>query len=522
MPAPQSIAAPVLAPTADHTPMMQQYLALKAGYPDTLLFYRMGDFYEMFYADAEKAARLLDITLTQRGQSGGAPVVMAGVPFHSVENYLARLIRAGESVAICEQVGEVTGKGPVERKVVRVVTPGTLTDSALLAEKSDAVLLALHQGPRRHWGLAWLSLTQSQVQLAESAVDDLPALLARIDAGEILIPQGTPLSTRQMLLQVLAALGHAQGNSLLTERPPWQFETTLGQRQLCERLGSPSLSAWGAQELPLAQAAAAALLAYAEHTQGQALRHLQSVRVLRSNTHIDLPLATRRNLELTQTLRGEAAPTLFSLLDTCVTAMGSRCLRHWMLSPERDRTVARERIAAIGALKAGDAWRRLREDLKGIADVERIAARVALRQVRPRELAALRWTLQKSEQISKDWRSLTPYFSQIFGDEGVLKACGDLLQRAVASEPAALVREGGVIAQGYDTDLDELRQIQTGSDAFLLAMEARERERTGIANLKVQYNRVHGFFIEVTQGQLERVPTDYRRRQTLKLSLIHI
>lgn len=508
---------------ASHTPMMQQYLGLKAGYPQTLLFYRMGDFYELFYDDAEKAARLLDITLTQRGQSGGQPVVMAGVPFHSVETYLARLIKLGESVAICEQVGDVaTSKGPVERKVVRVVTPGTLTDSALLNEKSESLLLAVHQGPRNSLGLAWLSVTQGEVNLAECGPDELGEWVARIAPGELIYSAGcTPVFEQRLQL-----LRQATG-VVLALRPEWQFDAALGQGKLLERLRAASLAAWGAADLPQAHAAAAALLAYAEHTQGRALSHVHNVRVQRNDQLIDLPQTTRRNLELVQTLRGEDSPTLFSLLDTCMTGMGSRLLKRWLLEPARDRAPARERLDAITALREGKThaghagpWQKLREQLKGCSDVERITARIALRQVRPRELVALQQTLQKTEQLAPvvagQAAGMSGLLAQIAQHLQPPAGCAALLARAILPEPAALVRDGGVINDGFDAELDELRAIQNNCDGFLLELEGRERARSGIANLRVQFNKVHGFYIEVTSSHLDRVPEDYRRRQTLK------
>ncbi len=502
-----------------HTPMMAQYLGLKAEHPHTLLFYRMGDFYELFYADAEKAARLLGITLTQRGQSAGQPVVMAGVPFHSVETYLARLIKLGESVAICEQVGDVaTAKGPVERKVVRVVTPGTLTDLELLSDKTEALLLSLHQGPRNQCGLAWLSLTQGVVQLAECTLDDLAGWVQRIGAGELIFSAGaTPAFEAR-----LRALQTSVPCSLVT-RPEWQFDTALGQRTLLAQLQAASLAAWQAQDLSLAQAAVAALLAYAEHTQGRALTHIHSLRVQRADDLVELPHTTRRNLELTQTLRGEEAPTLFSLLDTCMTGMGSRLLKSWLLSPRRERSEAQQRLRAITALRRGTLgaegagpWQDLRRLIKGSNDVERITARIALRQVRPRELIGLQTTLQKTELLTPLLIGLEAYLTHTSEALRAPTGCTALLTRAIAAEPAALVRDGGVIASGFDAELDELRAIQSNCDGFLLDLETRERARSGIANLRVQYNKVHGFFIEVTQGQLDRVPEDYRRRQTLK------
>ena len=501
-----------------HTPMMAQYLGLKADHPHTLLFYRMGDFYEMFYADAEKASRLLDITLTQRGQSAGEPVVMAGVPFHSMQGYLAKLIRHGESVAICEQVGEVGGKGPVERKVVRVVTPGTLTDAELMHEKTESVLMSVHQGPRNRCGLAWLSVTQGVVHLAECSPDAVADWVARISPSELTYSAGVTNAFEERIKRL------RMGSAIyLTARPEWQFDSALGQRKLLEVLQAASLSSWNAQDLPLAHAACAALLGYAEHTQGRALTHISRVQVQRNDALIDLPHSTRRNLELTQTLRGEDAPTLFSLLDTCMTGMGSRQLKSWLLEPQRDRTVARERLQAITTLQSevpgvpgSSLWHTLRAQLKGCADVERITARIALRQVRPRELVALVQTLQKTLQLSQSMQGLANYLAQLGTDVQPPAGCAELLQAAIHPEPAALVRDGGVIATGFDADLDELRAIQTNCDAFLLDLEGRERARTGIANLRVQFNKVHGFYIEVTQSYLDQVPDDYRRRQTLK------
>ncbi|MGE4240746.1 DNA mismatch repair protein MutS [Ramlibacter sp.] len=497
--------------------MMQQYLAIKAEHPDTLVFYRMGDFYELFFADAEKAARLLDITLTKRGMSAGEPVVMAGVPFHSVEGYLARLIRLGESVAICEQVGEVgASKGPVERKVVRVVTPGTLTDTELLNDKSEAVLLAVQQGARNRCGLAWLSVTQGAVQLAECASDDVEGWIARIAPSELLFSADATAAFQLRLKALKTNVTFA-----LTQRPAFQFDGGLGTRKLLEQLGAASLDAWSASDLAHAHAAASALLAFAEHTQGRALSHVRSLQVQRDDELIDLPLTTRRNLELTQTLRGEDSPTLFSLLDTCMTGMGSRMLKSWLLQPRRERNLAQRRHDAIEQLREGP-WRLLRDELKGVNDVERITARIALRQARPRELVGLKQSLEKAGVVA---RMPPPQPSPSGGASLLAKIAADLvppsgckerLHRTLLAEPAALVRDGNIIAAGFDAELDELRAIQDNCDGFLLELESRERARTGIANLRVQFNKVHGFYIEVSQGQLDKVPADFRRRQTLK------
>lgn len=498
--------------------MMSQYLGLKADHPDTLLFYRMGDFYELFYGDAEKAARLLDITLTQRGQSAGQPVVMCGVPFHAVDTYLARLIKLGESVAICEQVGEVgASKGPVERKVVRVVTPGTLTDSELLNDKSESLLLAVHAGTRNFCGLAWLSVTGAELRLAECPADALEAWIARIAPSEVLYSAEVTPAFEQRLKATRSATPFT-----LSLRPAWQFDGGLGERKLCEQMGSNNLAAWNAESLGNAHAAAAALLGYAEHTQGRALSHVQRLSVERDGDLIELPPTTRRNLELVQTLRGEESPTLFSLLDTCMTGMGSRLLKRWLLAPRRDRGDAQARLEAIDTLQAtapggtSAPWRTLREQLKNTSDVERIAARIALRQVRPRELVALRMAIAKAEQLAPGLPASASLLSQVTTHLAPPPGCVELLLAAISPEPAALVRDGGVIATGHDAELDELRAISENCDDFLLQLEASERERTGITNLRVQFNRVHGFYIEVTQSALTKVPDNYRRRQTLK------
>ncbi len=491
-----------------HTPMMAQYLRIKADFPDTLVLYRMGDFYELFYDDARKANRLLDITLTTRGASAGEPVVMAGVPVHSVESYLARLLKLGEAVAVAEQVGDVaTAKGPVERKVVRVVTPGTVTDSELLSERADTLLLAVHL-ERATWGLAWLALASGELGLAECAERELPTWLARLAPAEIL-HDGNPLPD-----------AIAQARAARTARPAWQFDSALGERKLRAQLQVATLAGFNAQDLSAAQAAAAALLSFAEHTQGQALGHVRSLRVEHSSDLLDLPPATHRNLELVQTLRGEDSPTLLSLLDTCRSGMGSRLLRHWLTHPQRDRGPASERHAAVTRLLApgpahASAFVPLREAMRGISDVERIAARTALRQVRPRELAGLRHTLAALPALRAVAPQGSAMLDRLHAGLDPDPALADAL-RAIADEPAVLLREGGVIADGADAELDELRGIHAHGDAFLLELEARERSRTGIANLRVQFNRVHGFYIEVTASNLDKVPADYQRRQTLK------
>jgi DNA mismatch repair protein MutS len=504
-----------------HTPMMAQYLKIKAQYPSTFVFYRMGDFYELFFEDAQRASELLNITLTQRGQSGGQPVVMAGVPFHSVESYLAKLIKLGESIAICEQVGEVTNKGPVERKVVRVITPGTLTDTELLNDKSESILLSVFASERaassNGCGLAWLSITRGLVHLAECSKDELSSWIQRVAPSELLYSQELD---QGLLKEIEHCASMAGFHCKLTPRADFQFDANLGVKKLSDLLATSSLEPWHAGELTRAQAACSALLSFAEHTQGQALTHVRELIVERDDRLIDLPITTKRNLELIQTLKGEDKPTLFSLLDTCMTAMGSRELKSWILNLPRDRNAAKERLEAITLLRgrfADGAWRQIRQTLKGSGDVERISARIALSQVRPRELNTLAQALGKAAELCTLIPSNTSaLLCRLQSSLLINPECARLIQSAILPEPQALIRDGGVINHHYDPELDELRAIQNNCDAFLLDLEARERERTGISNLRVQYNKVHGFFIEVTQGQIDKVPADYRRRQTLK------
>ena len=498
-----------------HTPMIQQYLRLKAAHPDVLLFYRMGDFYELFFADAERAARLIDITLTRRGQSAGQPIPMAGVPYHAVEQYLARLVKLGESVAICEQIGDpAASKGPVERKVVRIVTPGTLTDAALLDDRSDSLLLALAT-ERQRVGMAWLNLASGEFRLLETAASTLPGQLTRLKPAEILLADNTTLSLPET------------NSALVRRRPDWHFDADGAQQLLCNHFGTRDLAGFipAGEEAPLALRAAGALLHYAQATQLQALAHVTGLTLENESQWLRLDAATRRNLELTETLRGQsdkAAPTLLSLLDSCATAAGTRWLRHCLHHPLTDRARAAARHGAIAILIGDDGdgpLDRLSHALKGVADVERIGSRIALKSARPRELAALRDTLRQLPEIAGLIDDRPGLLQALRDDLATPDDCLDRLERTLAVEPPALLRDGGAIGAGFAAELDELRGIQSNCGEFLLALEARERERTGIANLKVEFNKVHGFYIEVTHAQaakVENIPDDYRRRQTLK------
>jgi DNA mismatch repair protein MutS len=493
---------------SSHTPMMQQYLRIKAQHPDKLLFYRMGDFYELFFDDAVRAAKLLDITLTQRGASAGEPIRMAGVPYHAAEQYLARLVKLGESVAICEQIGDpATSKGPVERQVVRVVTPGTLTDAALLDEKRDNLLLAVNPH-EKFLGLAWLSLASGRFTAEETTRDNLASVLQRLQPAEILAPED--FSDPAL-----------EGSGIAIKRvAAWQFDRDAATRTLTRHFQTRDLSGFGAVDLGASLGAAGALLEYARATQGNVIAHVRALAVERGAEYVRMDAATRRNLELTETLRGEPAPTLFSLLDTCVTSMGSRWLRHALNHPVRDRGVVGARLDAVATLRgqgAGKPFAKLREALQPVVDVERITSRIALRSARPRDLSGLRETLRLLPDLARLLAPLaSPRVAALAIDLSPLTELAELLIRAILPEPASLLREGGVINDGFDPDLDELRGIQSNCGEFLIALETRERERTGITNLKVEYNRVHGFYIEVTHAHSAKVPDDYRRRQTLK------
>ena len=500
-----------------HTPVMRQYLELKKQAGSHLLFYRMGDFYEMFYDDAERGARLLNLTLTKRGTSNGAPIPMAGVPFHAMESYLARLVAMGESVAICEQIGDpAASKGPVERQIVRTVTPGTLTDDALLPAKADrpiAAICAARIGRADVLGLAWMNLANGEFNVTQCAPELRQSELSRIAPAELVRAESARL--------------HEPGIATSTV-PDWHFGADGARQVLLDHFGVDSLAGFGLDKLPAATRAAGALLRYVARTQAQALAHIQSVRVDQASQYVVLDSVTRRNLELTETLAGDDGPTLFSTLDHCRTPMGSRLLRRWLHQPLRDDAIVAGRHQAIGALLSApeeattlDASSPLGALLALLArcpDIERIATRMALRSVRPRELASLREALELLPTIADqlatrfDADALARFSRDIPSDPRLAQ----LLHRAIDAEPAPQVRDGGVIAPAYDKELDELRQLASDSGAFLVELEARERARTGIATLRVEFNRVHGYYIEVSRGQTSKVPADYRRRQTLK------
>jgi len=494
-------------PLQNHTPMMQQYLRIKAQHPDVLLFYRMGDFYEMFFDDARRASQLIDIALTTRGQSAGEPITMAGVPAVSVENYLARLVRRGESVAICEQIGDpAKSKGPVERQVVRVVTPGTLVEDALLDRTRESLLAALVFDGERH-GLAWLDLASGRFcasELGDAA--EVAAELERLRPAELLLPED----------QRAIAPGAERGPPPRL-RPPWHFDGEAARRLLTTQFGTRDLAGFGAAELTAGLRAAGALLQYAQDTQKAALPHIRGLHVQARDEGLQLDAATRRNLELDRGLSGNDDATLFCLLNHAATSMGSRELRRWLNRPLRDRGVLRQRHAAVGMLGESRAFAGVAEALSPVGDVERILARVALRSARPRDLAQLRTSLAALPRLRQRVAAFdVPLLQSLRERIGEHADEHALLGRAIAAEPSAILRDGDVIAVGYDAALDQLRRIATNTDEFLLELEKKERERSGIAQLKLGYNRVQGFFIEIPRAHAERVPTDYLRRQTVK------
>ncbi len=488
-----------------HTPMMRQYLRIKGEHPDTLVFYRMGDFYELFFDDARRIARLLDLTLTQRGQSAGAPIPMAGVPHHAAESYLARLMRLGESVVICEQIGEPDGKGPMERQVTRIVTPGTVTDEALLDQRRDNLLVCACPG-RSGYGVASLDLAGGRFTTMH--VDDeagLAAELERLQPAELLVPEDVPMPE------------YCLRQPGLRNRPPWHFEHDSAHRLLCRHFGTRDLAGFGCEALPLAVSAAGALMQYVQDTQRAALPHVRALHAESRDEALTMDAATQRNLEITRNLGGGRDNTLAAVLDHTTTAMGSRLLCRWLQRPLRRHDVLRQRQQAVGALADDRRHLNLSEHLTGIGDVERILARVALRSARPRDLVALRHALGELPALRASVETLAdPHLAAL------ATACGEhpqthaLLESAIVQEPPALARDGGVIAPGYDAELDELRDLSRNADEFLRELEKRERERTGIDTLKVGYNRVHGYYIEISRARSGTVPAEYTRRQTLK------
>ncbi|EGR4063202.1 DNA mismatch repair protein MutS [Vibrio cholerae] len=489
-----------------HTPMMQQYLRLKAENPDILLFYRMGDFYELFYDDAKRASELLDISLTKRGASAGEPIPMAGVPFHAVEGYLAKLVQMGESVAICEQIGDpATSKGPVERKVVRIVTPGTVTDEALLSERVDNLIAAIYHHNGR-FGYATMDITSGRFQLSEPQTEEeMAAELQRTSPRELLFPED---------FSPVHLMASRQGNR---RRPIWEFELDTAKQQLNQQFGTRDLVGFGVEQAKLGLCAAGCLIQYVKDTQRTALPHIRSLTWDRQDQSVILDAATRRNLELTHNLAGGTDNTLAEVLDHCATPMGSRMLKRWIHQPMRDNATLNQRLDAITELKETALYGELHPVLKQIGDIERILARLALRSARPRDLARLRHAMQQLPELHSVMSELKqPHLTELRTHAEPMNELCDLLERAIKENPPVVIRDGGVIADGYSAELDEWRDLANGATEFLERLEAEERDRHGIDTLKVGYNNVHGFYIQVSRGQSHLVPPHYVRRQTLK------
>lgn len=490
---------------AEHTPMMQQYLKIKADHPNEVVFYRMGDFYELFFDDAKKASQLLDITLTARGKSGGNPIPMCGVPYHAVEGYLAKLVKAGESVAICEQIGDpATSKGPVERAVARIVTPGTISDEALLDERRDALLVAAcgHSGL---FGIAVLDMSSGRFQVLE--VKGQAAFigeLQRLRPAELLIADDLDLEDMPKFAG-------------LRKLAPWEFDFDAATRGLCLHFGVQDLAGFGCEELHHGVAAAGCLLHYVKDTQRTALPHIRQLKHENRDDAVAMDAATRRNLELDLNLSGGIENTLASVFDRCQTAMGSRLLRRWLHRPLRNQSILSARQSGVVGLIDNYQFETLRSTLKQIGDLERILSRVGLRSARPRDLSRLQRSLATLPELQSQLKPLDiPYLQELATQISEFPTLDDLLARAVAENPPMVLRDGGVIAEGFDGELDELRSLSTDAGEFLLAMERREREKTGLSTLKVGYNRVHGYYIEISKLQAHQAPVEYIRRQTLK------
>ena len=489
-----------------HTPMMQQYLKIKAEHPRELVFYRMGDFYELFFDDAKKAAELLDITLTARGKSGGEPIPMCGVPYHAAESYLGRLVRKGQSIAIAEQIGDpATSKGPVDRKVVRIVTPGTVSDEALLEERRDNLLVALHQQADT-FGIACLDISSGRFVVLEAEGEDaLRAEIQRLNPVELLVNES--LSISQSL----------ESRPGFRRCPPWEFELETAQRLLNQQFGTKDLQGFGCSELTTALGAAGCLLQYAKETQRTDLPHIRSIRHENRSDSVAIDAATRRNLELDINLNGGEDNTLYSVLGTTRTSMGGRLLRRWLHRPLRDLHELQGRQQSIADLLSDFRFDQIRDELKQIGDMERILARVALRSARPRDLTRLCRSLTAVPSLVAQLRPIeNPHLQQLADRLGNFPELTELLDRALVENPPMVIRDGGVIAEGFDTELDELRNISTNAGDFLVQLETRERKRTGLTTLKVGYNRVHGYYIEISRAQASEAPVEYTRRQTLK------
>lgn len=492
---------------SQHTPMMRQYLKIKSEYPDILVFYRMGDFYELFFDDAKKAAELIDISLTHRGKTAGTPIPMAGVPYHAVDNYLARLVEQGESVAICEQIGDpATSKGPVERKVVRVLTPATITEESLLKGRRDNLLMAVTAHPNDIFGVASLDLTSGRFSTGQlNSAEQLQALIQQWQPAELLYPDGFSPST---LIDNI---------SCAKRRPEWDFEKDTALRQLCRQFNTQDLSGFGIKDTHAGIGAAGAVLQYLKDTQKSAVPHLRGLQIIRLDDKVYLDSISLRNLEVIESLSGVQGHSLFDILDQTATPMAARLLQRWLVQPIRDTTRLNQRLDMIESLLHSDIHQELRQNFKQIGDIERIVARIALGSARPRDFSRLRGALA-CVPVIKDILALSqdPVLQNYQNKMENFTELHQHLQSAIVENPPVVVREGGVLAEGYNSELDELRRLSAGAQTTLADIETRERQKTGLNTLKVSYNKVHGFYIEISRAQAANAPVEYTRRQTLK------
>lgn len=486
--------------------MMRQFLKIKAQHPDHLLFYRMGDFYELFYEDAKSAAELLDLTLTSRGKSNGKPIPMAGIPYHAVDNYLAKCVKAGLSIAICEQVGDPNqSKGPVERKVQRIITPGTLTDEALIDEKREPILISIYEKNTK-FGISWLAMASGKFFISECKNnDELISILSQLDIAEI-------ISANKDIL-----CHNSINKDLLRERPEWEFDLDTSIKELNKQFGTHDLSSFGVDDYSLALCAAGALLQYVNSTQSSSLTHIKKILLHSKNDHLRIDSISRKNLELDVNLSGNEENTLFSVLNSTLTPMGSRLLKEWMLKPLNNINFIKERQQAIEAITNDYFFEQIREQIKPIGDIQRILTRISLKSARPRDLIKLSDAINIFPKLNNTLKNIDNLFIQkinnqigLFPDEEIL------LKKSLIENPPMTIKDGGVIADGYDDELDSLRKLNTNASDFLIELEQREQKRTGLSSLKVGYNRIHGYYIEISKVQSNNAPTEYVRRQTLK------
>jgi len=503
--------------TSNHTPMMQQYLKIKAEFPNMLVFYRMGDFYELFFDDARRASQLLDLSLTARGRSAGEPIPMAGLPYHAVDNYLSKLVKLNQSVAICEQIGDpATSKGPVERKVVRIITPGTITEDSLLEERKDNLLASvyvhkeLHKVASEPYGLAILDLTSGHFTVSElGSLESLQSELERHKPSELLLEEGAVIKD---------ALRNQLGKqTAFSEQAPWWFDEQSARQCLNQQFATQDLSGFGCEDFHSAISAAGCLLQYVQNTQRMALPHIHSLKPEQHHTAVILDTISRRNLEIDHAISGNKEHTLMAVMDRASTAMGSRLLGRWLNRPLRDQALLNQRYHSIAQLQADSQYEQIQPLLKKIGDIERVLTRIALRTARPRDFERLKNSLGVLPLLQAELLTISdPLIKQLAQNIGVFPEQYDLLKRAIIDNPPILIRDGGVIASGYDQQLDELRNIQKNANQYLIDLESREKQRSGLSTLKVNYNRVHGYYIEVSRNQSEQVPENYQRRQTLK------